>query len=138
MTKEDILTIQKGIAQKLEEQEGRQKEINYEDRQRMVNEMIDEEKFNQARNNIKIEDHIELIKVAYYQQNIQIFNSLVESGMYRSQYRRVEMPFIIDIDIKYSNSMYPNVKNGYEIIHQDLNEPYLKSQLNKLRNNSHL
>ena len=40
--------------------------MKFEDRQRMVNEMVDEDKFNQARSNVKIEDHIELVKVAYY------------------------------------------------------------------------
>lgn len=79
--------------------------------------MVDDDRLNQARNNIKIEDHIELVKVAYYQSNMNIFNSLIESAIYRSENRRIEMPYIVDIDIKYSKSIHPNVRNGYQIIH---------------------
>lgn len=45
------------------------------------------------------------------------------------------MPFIVDIRFQLSSTNHPIIPNGYTLVAYDLNEPYLKTQLAKLRNN---
>ena len=53
----------------------------------------------------------------------------MESGLFRCENRRMEVPFIVDIDFLLHFDMKYNVDNEYEIINQDLNEADLKIQL---------
>ena len=59
---------------------------------------------------------------AYDVGNMGIFEDLSQSAFTRSKYRRIEMPYITDIDIVVSEQPNPNIKNGYEKIDFDINE----------------
>lgn len=50
--------------------------------------------------------------------------------------RRIEVPYISDINILVSNTPNPNIPNGYEKIPVDINEASLRMELRKLRNRS--
>ena len=102
--------------------------------------MIDEDKYKQCLKNIKLEDHCEMIKCAYYfdikdKDGKTLFSQLIETGLFRCENRRIEVPFITDIIFKDSDHIEPERPNGYELIQQDLNEAHLETLLSKLRNN---
>ena len=81
-----------------------------------------------------LEIHFELLKHAFDLQKTAIFNDLLAQASKRCDYRRLEVPYISDIDFEISNDMDVNVRNGYEKIPIDLNEAYLKQEISKLRN----
>ena len=58
----------------------------------------------------------------------------MKSAFVRFKYRRIEIPYITDIEIL--PSMFPNsnIPNGYEQIRLDLNEADLRLQINNIRN----
>lgn len=49
-------------------------------------------------------------------------------------FRRLEVPYIVDIDIIADYDPNPNIPNGYEKIAVDINEASLRMELRKLRN----
>jgi len=59
---------------------------------------------------------------AYDVGNICIFEDLSQSASIRSKNRRIEMPYITDIEIVVSEQPNPVIKNGYEKIDVDINE----------------
>ena len=65
---------------------------------------------------------------------MKIFDDVSNGAYIRCKYRRLEVPYIVDIDIKVSNNPNPNIPNGYEKIPIDLNEASLRLELRKLRN----
>jgi len=75
LVKEDIAIVVKVIAQRLAAVG--QHSVSWEESNKRVQEMVDEDKYRECQENIKIEDHIELVKVAYYLQNKSIFNQLI-------------------------------------------------------------
>ena len=54
--------------------------------------------------------------------NISIFEDLSQSADIRSKNRRIETPYITDIEIVVSEQPNPEIKNGYEKIDVDINE----------------
>lgn len=71
---------------------------------------------------------------AYDCGNTKIFEEVSESALKRCKYRRLEVPYIVDIDLRVWTTPYPNIPNGYEKIQVDINEANLRSELKKLRN----
>jgi len=59
---------------------------------------------------------------------------MVEYAQIRVKFRRIEVPYINDLDLKYTNNMYPNRNNGFELNFVDLNQANLREELRKLRN----
>lgn len=81
-----------------------------------------------------LELHYELLKHAYDVQKQTIFNELLAFAFKRCDYRRIEVPYVCDLDFEVSNEMDINVRNGYEKVPIDLNEAFLKQEITKLRN----
>ena len=52
----------------------------------------------------------------------------------RCKYRRIEIPYIQDVNILIATNPYPNIPNGYDKIPIDINEANLRNELRKLRN----
>jgi len=76
--------------------------------------MIDDATFRFHSDNIPLEFHLELLKEAYDIENYTIFNKLVEMAEKRVELRRLEHPFVTDIDFGYKISKHQNVDNGFE------------------------
>lgn len=83
--------------------------------------MIKEKVWRRAAKYFPFEYHVELMHNALEVGNSKVFESLRDSAMIRSKYRRIEVPYINDIDIKYSEDMYPNRNNGFECDFVDIN-----------------
>lgn len=81
-----------------------------------------------------MEFHIELIIHAYEVQNNSVFESLIKTAQVRTRFRRLEVPYITEIDLICSHHPKPNVPNGFELINIDLNEANLRQELRKYRN----
>jgi hypothetical protein len=74
------------------------------------------------------------MKHAFDVQKQAVFSDLLGFAFKRCDYRRIEVPYISDLDFEVSRDMDINVRNGYEKIPIDLNEAYLKQEITKLRN----
>lgn len=96
--------------------------------------MTEEKKVNKISEDFPLELHFELMKHAFDIQKQAVFADLLAHAFKRCDYRRIEMPYISDLDFEVSNDMNINVRNGYEKIPIDLNEAYLKQEITKLRN----
>lgn len=57
---------------------------------------------------------------------MKIFDEVANSAHIRCKFRRLEVPYIVDIDFKVSATPNPNIPNGYEKIAVDLNEASLR------------
>jgi len=77
---------------------------------------------------------VEMAHHAYDCGNVKIFEELSESAFKRCKYRRLEAPYIVEVEILTSASPAVNVPNGFEKIPIDLNEASLRMELKKLRN----
>jgi len=95
--------------------------------------MIKEKDFLIASQIFPLEYHIELIHYAFELAKHPIFEELTRTALIRCNYRRLEKPYIVDIDILPSHSEYPNIPNGYEKIPIDINEPSFRFELEKVR-----
>jgi len=93
-----------------------------------------EEKAKKISMDFPLELHFELMKHAFDIQKTAVFTDLLSHAFKRCDFRRLEVPYIADIDFEISNDMDVNVRNGYEKIPIDLNEAYLKQEIAKLRN----
>lgn len=98
--------------------------------------LIKEKDWRQSSMNVPLEYHIELAHHAYDVNNMKLFEEISQSAYTRCKYRRVEVPYISDIDILVSNNNHPNIPNGYDKIPVDINEVSLRTELRKLRNRS--
>jgi hypothetical protein len=94
----------------------------------------DDARARKVTNNFPIEMHFDLLKAAFDTKKYQMFSELLNTAIKRTNFRRVEVPYITDIDFEVSNDIDVNVRNGYEKIPIDLNEAYLKQEITKLRN----
>jgi len=96
------------------------------------NGMILERTWKKASQNAPLELHIELLKHAYDLKS-KIYNDLFQTALVRCQHRRVEVPYITDIQLLEAPIPHPNIPNGYEKVAIDINDAHLKSQLAQLR-----
>jgi hypothetical protein len=83
--------------------------------------------------NFPLDIHMELLKAAYDCERWKEFTDLLETMIIRLKYRRVEMPYLSEIDIQSSQIQYANIPNNYEKIQVDLNLNNYKRQIKKLR-----
>jgi len=97
------------------------------------NTMILEKDWRKASNNVPVEIHVEVLKHAYDVNNMKVYSDLLQTALIRCKYRRIEVPYISDIDIQFSTIPHSNIPNGYEKIPIDINDSHLKSELAKLR-----
>ena len=84
--------------------------------------------------NFPLHLHFELIKHAFDTTQVAIFADLLSHAFKRCDFRRLEVPYISDIDFEVSSDIKVNVREGYELIGIDLNEAELKQEIMKLRN----
>lgn len=96
--------------------------------------LIKEREWRKASSRIPLEYHIELIHYAYEIRNEIVFDELTRTALVRAQLRRLEVAYIVDIDIIADYDPNPNIPNGYEKIPVDINEASLRMELRKLRN----
>lgn len=87
-------------------------------------------------NTIPLEYHLELIKCGFDIKNHSAFQELVQLAFTRCDYRRIEHPYITDIDFIVSDTPEANVDNGYERIRIDINEAAIRQEINNFRNKS--
>lgn len=67
---------------------------------------------------------------------MKAFEDISNCAYIRCKYRRIEVPYIQDVNILISTNPYPNIPNGYDKIQVDINEASLRGELKKLRNKS--
>ncbi len=79
---------------------------------------------------------MELVHYCFETGNQKAFEDLTRTALIRCKHRRIEMPYINDVEIIPSETPYPNDKSGYDRINVDLNEANLRMELKKLRNKS--
>lgn len=96
--------------------------------------MVKEKTWKEASSRIPLEYHIELIHYTFEANNTAAFDELVKYALVRCKFRRLEIPYINDIDFLLSLTPNPNIPNGYEKIPIDINEASLRMELSKLRN----
>ena len=77
---------------------------------------------------------MELANHAFDCGNTKIFEEVSESALKRCKNRRLECPYIVEVDILISTTPHPNIPNGFDKIPIDLNEASLRLELKKLRN----
>jgi len=90
--------------------------------------MIDDATFRMHSDNIPLEYHLDLLKEAYDVENYTIFNELVKMAETRVALRRLEFPYVTDIDFGYKISKNQNVDNGFEQLPIDINEAFLRQE----------
>lgn len=95
--------------------------------------MTSEREFKRASAGIPLEIHIELLKHAYDANNYTVFYDLAATADTRCRLRRLEVPYIVDLDILMSSIPNSNIPNGYEKIPIDINEAHLKSEMARMR-----
>ena len=95
--------------------------------------MLSEKEWKKCSNNVSLELHIDLIKQAYDVNNTKIYSELLQTALIRCKFRRIEVPYIVDLDIIVSSIPNPNIPNGYEKILIDINEAHLRTELAKIR-----
>ena len=96
--------------------------------------LTDEERARKVAREFPLNMHFEMVKHAFDMQKQAMFIELQTHAFARCDYRRLEVPYICDIDFDVSNDINVNVRNGYEAIPIDLNEAALKQEISKLRN----
>ena len=82
---------------------------------------------------IPIEIHCEFLKHLYDMKMWKEYTEVLDCLLIRIKYRKVENPFLSEIDIQVSNIKYSNVPNKYEKIPRDLNINNYMRQIRKLR-----
>ena len=80
-----------------------------------------------------IELQIELLKLAFDLEKWDIFSDLLENIKLRIKYRRIEVPFIADIDVLVTSIPHSNVPNKYSKIEIDLNSNAYKAKLAEMQ-----
>ena len=113
---------------KIEKLEATQENKKFEE------EMVPEDVWTKASSAIPIEFHVELIQQAYDTDQREIFDYLVKTAFLRFKYRRLEVPYITDINLLVSRFPNSNIPNGYIKIPTDINQADLKIQVNEIRN----
>lgn len=142
MVKDDVAMVTKALSQ-LDEKMAMslrlREEVNLEARNELAgqireydNNMIMERAWKKASQNVPIELHIELLKQAYDLKS-KLYGDLLQTALVRCQHRRVEVPYIVDIQLLEAPIAHPNIPNGYEKVPIDINDAHLKAELAQLR-----
>ena len=82
---------------------------------------------------VPIEIHMELLKACYDIRLWKEFTELLESLIIRLKYRRIEIPYLSEIDVQVSSIQYSNVPNKFDKIAIDLNINDYKRKIKELR-----
>ncbi|CAD8200548.1 unnamed protein product [Paramecium pentaurelia] len=96
--------------------------------------LIKEKEWRALADGLPLEYQIEFAHHAYDVGNIKVFEDISNSAYVRCKYRRIEVPYIQDVNILISTNPYPNIPNGYDKIQIDINEANLRTELKRLRN----
>lgn len=94
--------------------------------------MVKEVAWRKASLNVSLEIHLELVKHTYDCRLWDLFFNLSESAEIRVANRRVECPYVADIDIIYSSMPDSKIPKGFEKIDVDLNYAHLRSEMARL------
>ena len=94
--------------------------------------MVLEKVWKKASQNVPIELHIELLKNAY-DLGSKVYNDLLQTALVRCFHRRVEVPYIVDIQLEEAPTPNSNIPNDYEEVPIDINEAHLRAELAQLR-----
>ena len=119
---------QKNVLDELERSEVTKKRREYEAT------LIKEKEWRLCADGLPLEYQIELAQHAFDVNNIKVFDEISNSAYVRCKYRRIELPYIQDVNILIATNPYPNIPNGYDKIPIDINEANLRNELRKLRN----
>lgn len=93
-------------------------------------------KMRELSNLLDLEDHFNLIKCAFDVKNYTSFQELLSMAFVRCEFRRIEHPYITDIDFEISDTPKHavNVEKGYERIQININEASLRQDIRNYRN----
>lgn len=94
--------------------------------------MVKEAVWRKASKNVSLETHLELLKFAYDCRLWDIFYNLTEFAEVRIANRRIEYPYVNDIDILYSSMPDSKIPKGFEKIDVDLNYAHMRSEMTRL------
>lgn len=94
--------------------------------------MIKEAVWRPASDNVPLEFHLELAKYCYDCKVWDNFYNLSQWADIRIKHRRLEVPFISDVDIIYSSIPDSKIPRGFEKIDVDLNIANFRSEISKL------
>lgn len=94
--------------------------------------MVKEVVWRKASANVPLEIHLELVKHAYDCRLWDIFFNLSEWAEVRIVNRRIEHPYVADVDIIYSSMPDSKIPKGFEKIDIDLNYAHLRSEMARL------
>lgn len=119
---------QKNVLDEVERAEQTKKRRDYESG------LLKDKEWRSCADGFSLEYHVELAHHAYDVNNIKAFDEISHSAFIRCKYRRIEVPYIQDVNIVISTIPNPNIPNGYDKIEVDINEASLRNELKKLRN----
>jgi hypothetical protein len=94
--------------------------------------MVKEVLWRKASSNVPLETHLELLKHTYDCRLWDLFFNLSEWAEVRIANRRIEHPFVSDVDIIYSSMPDSKIPKGFEKIDIDLNYAHLRSEMARL------
>lgn len=94
--------------------------------------MVKEAVWRKACSNVPLEIHLELLKHAYDCRLWDIFSNLSDWAEVRISNRRIEHPYVTDVDIMYSSMPDSKIPKGFEKIDIDLNYAHLRSEMARL------
>jgi len=143
LTKIDLLSIKNGLIEYLEKKKREPEKLdrvtkNVKDYQNILDEynQKDQNMVKNWKNSSKavpIEIHCEFLKHLYDMKMWKEYQDVIDSLLIRIKYRRVENPYLSEIDIQVSNIKYSNIPNKYEKVPLDLNINNYMRQIRKLR-----
>ncbi len=142
-TKIDLILIKNGLIEHLEKKKREPEKLdritkNVKDYQNILDEynQKDQNMVKNWKNSFKvlpIELHCEFLKHLYDMKMWKEYMEVIDSLLIRIKYRRVENPYLSEIDIQVSNIKFSNVPNKYDRIPLDLNVNNYMRQIRKLR-----
>jgi hypothetical protein len=71
--------------------------------------MIKEKDWKKASAKIPLEYHVELIYYAFECNNSTVLNLLLKTAIIRCKFRRIECPYVVDVDVVADFTAYPNI-----------------------------
>lgn len=143
MTKYELLCIKNGIIEFLEKKKREPEKLdkitkNVKNYQNVLDE-YNQKDANMVKNwkssskIVPIDLHCEFLKHLYDMKMWKEYMEVIDSLLIRIKYRKVENPFLSEIDIQVSTIKYANIPNKYEKIPFDLNINNYMRQIRKLR-----
>lgn len=94
--------------------------------------MIRENVWRIASKNVPLELHVKMIKHCYECKLWDLYFTLCEHAQIRIQKRRIEKPYVNDVDVLFSSLPDSRIPKGYEKIETDLNIANFREELIRL------